>query len=326
MDKKNLNYFLNFIVSLTIGLSILFFVFKDVDISSYSSRIQKVSYSWFLFAIFISLFEFVVRAYRWNLLLEFKYKKLSVYKTTLGLIISYLSAIILPRINDIVRCYVLTKTDKVKFSMSIGSVVTERIVDLISVFILSLILLLVEFDRFYNYLMIEVVANAELDNIVYYLVLIFSICIFLYLFLNKIFKRFDFYEKFKEKINEFKSGLLSIFSLEKKFEFFISTIILWLIYFVVGYILFFSVEETSMLGFSAALSILVAGAIGTIVPVNAGIGAYHLFVSSILIYYGIVYEDALFFATLVHANQVIAILFYGIISLILFYFNVYKRN
>ena len=80
------------------------------------------------------------------MLLEFKYKKLSVYKTTLGLIISYLSAIILPRINDIVRCYVLTKTDKVKFSMSIGSVVTERIVDLISVFILSLILLLVEFD------------------------------------------------------------------------------------------------------------------------------------------------------------------------------------
>tara|TARA_B000000441_G_scaffold60542_1_gene40608 strand:- start:1561 stop:1881 length:321 start_codon:yes stop_codon:yes gene_type:complete len=105
-----------------------------------------------------------------------------------------------------------------------------------------------------------------------------------------------------------------------------STIILWLIYFFVGYILFFSVEETSMLGFSAALSILVAGAIGTIVPVNAGIGAYHLFVSSILIYYGIVYEDALFFATLVHANQVIAIMFYGLISLILFYFNVYKRN
>ena len=109
----------------------MFFVFKDVDISSYSSRIQKVSSSWFLFAIFISLFEFIVRAYRGNLLLEFKYKKLSVYKTTLGLIISYLSAIILPRINDIVRCYVLTKTDKVKFSMSIGSVVTERIVDLI---------------------------------------------------------------------------------------------------------------------------------------------------------------------------------------------------
>ena len=130
---------------------------------------------------------------------------------------------------------------------------------------------------------------SEIDKIVYYLFLFFSICIFLYFFLNQIFRRFGFYEKFTEKINEFKSGLLSIFSLEKKLEFFMSTIILWLIYFFVGYILFFSVEETSMLGFSAALSILVAGAIGTIVPVNAGIGAYHLFVSSILIYYGIIY-------------------------------------
>ena len=173
-------------------------------------------YLQFLFHYLNLLFEHIGGICYLNLSI----KKLSVYKTTLGLIISYLSAIILPRINDIVRCYVLTKTDKVKFSMSIGSVVTERIVDLISVFILSLILLLVEFDRFYNYLMIEVVANTEIDKIVYYLFLFFSICIFLYFFLNQIFRRFGFYEKFTEKINEFKSGLLSIFSLEKKIRIF----------------------------------------------------------------------------------------------------------
>ena len=114
--------------------------------------------------------------------------------------------------------------------------------------------------------------------------------------------------------------------MKKKIEFLISTIILWLLYFVVGYLIFFSMEETSHLGLSAALSILVAGALGTIVPVNAGIGAYHLFVASILIYYGIEYEDGLFFATILHGSQVITILFFGLVSLVLLYLDVFRKN
>jgi len=316
---------LNFVISLTLGIGFLYFVFKDVDISSYSLRINELSYYWIIFAILISVLEFVVRAYRWNLLLEFEHRDLSTYRTTLSLTISYLSAIILPRINDLVRCYILSKTDNVKFSISIGSVVTERIVDLISVLVLALILLLVEFDRFYNYLMIEVVGNAEVNTILFYLFIFFSVGALLY-FIIKFLNNSKFFENINEKISEFKSGFFSIFTLKKKLEFFLSTIMLWLIYFVVGYLLFFSVDETSFLGFSAALSILVAGAIGTIVPVNAGIGSYHLFVASILIYYGIEYEDGLFFATVVHASHVVVILFFGIISLILLYLDVYRKK
>ena len=326
MRNNNLNYFFHFVISLSLGIGILYYVFKDVDLSSYSSRINNLSYSWIIISIIISSLEFIIRAYRWNLLLEFKYHNLSVYRTTLGLTISYLSAIILPRINDVVRCYILTKTDRVKFSVSIGSVLTERIVDLISIFLLGLLLLLVEFDRFYNYLMIEVVGNAEMDLLLLYVLLFFLFGLLFYFIFSKFFRHSNFYINIKEKLKEFKSGLFSIFHMKKKLEFFISTIMLWLIYFVVGYLLFFSVEETSFLGLSAALSILVAGAIGTIVPVNAAIGSYHLFVANILIYYGIEYQDGLFFATVVHASHVVAILLFGVLSLILLYLDVFKKN
>ena len=259
-------------------------------------------------------------------ILEFNNKNLTVYKTTIGLIISYLSAIILPRINDIVRCYILSKTDKVKISVSIGSVITERIFDVISIFLLILLLLLFEFDRFYNYLMIEVVGNAEFDFLMFLLISILLIILIFYFIIIKFFHSSNYYEKFKEKVGELKSGMVSIFKMKKKIEFLISTIILWLLYFVVGYLIFFSMEETSHLGLSAALSILVAGALGTIVPVNAGIGAYHLFVASILIYYGIEYEDGLFFATILHGSQVITILFFGLVSLVLLYLDVFRKN
>jgi len=326
LKKNTLNNLLNFLISLTLGLAILYFVFKDVDISSYESKIVELNYSWIIFAMTISIFEYIIRAYRWNLLLEFNNKNLTVYKTTIGLIISYLSAIILPRINDIVRCYILSKTDKVKISVSIGSVITERIFDVISIFLLILLLLLFEFDRFYNYLMIEVVGNAEFDFLMFLLISILLIILIFYFIIIKFFHSSNYYEKFKEKVGELKSGMVSIFKMKKKIEFLISTIILWLLYFVVGYLIFFSMEETSHLGLSAALSILVAGALGTIVPVNAGIGAYHLFVASILIYYGIEYEDGLFFATILHGSQVITILFFGLVSLVLLYLDVFRKN
>jgi hypothetical protein len=81
--------------------------------------------------MFISIFEHVIRAYRWNLMMEVGgNNKFSTFVTTNVIIISYFFALLIPRFNDVVRCYLISKTNQINFSKSLGSVVSERIIRL----------------------------------------------------------------------------------------------------------------------------------------------------------------------------------------------------
>ena len=300
-------------------MALVYFVFKKIDLSDFFIRLDSVQYSWIIFSIFISLLDHIIRAYRWNILMKDDSDSLSTYITTNIIIVSYFTALIFPRLNDFVRCYLISKTNTIKLSTSLGTVVSERIIDLVSLFILGFLLLLLEYEIFVT-LLIDLFSNIKLD--LYSIILIlFIIIVALYIF-SLFLKRNKLISK---TFNDFKSGFFAFKNVYYRADFLLSTLFLWIIYYLMGYIIFFSLPETSHLGFNAGLSILVAGTLGMIVPVNAGIGAYHFLVASILLNYGISYEGGLFFATLIHGSQVVALLFFGFISSILL-FTTIKKN
>ena len=101
---------------------------------------------------------------------------------------------------------------------------------------------------------------------------------------------------------------------------------LWVIYFLMGYVIFFSFSETTDLGVNAGIAVLVAGSLGMIVPVNAGIGAYHFLVASILVSYNLDYDSGLFFATILHTSQIICLAVLGVISSIILFFKIKSGN
>ena len=74
-------------------------------------------------------------------------------------------------------------------------------------------------------------------------------------------------------------------------------------------------SETSGLSMGVGLSILVAAGLGMSAPVQGGVGAYHAFVSGVLVIYGIEATTGLFFATLLHTSQVILVLIVGGMSM-----------
>ena len=127
---------------------------------------------------------------------------------------------------------------------------------------------------------------------------------------------------FSEKFEEFKTGFFSVGNIYKNKAFIVSTVLLWVIYFLMGYVIFFSFNETSSLGINAGFAVLIAGSIGMIVPVNAGIGAYHFLVASILISYNINYESGLFLATLLHTSQIICLAILGVFSSIILFLKI----
>jgi|TARA_B100001094_G_C18171084_1_gene795123 uncharacterized protein (TIRG00374 family) len=314
---KKQNIIINTFLSLALGCFLIYIVFDKIDLKSFYAKLSEINYSWIYFSMFISIFEHIIRGYRWNLLMRTPKTNLSTYVTTNVMIVSYFFALFIPRFNDFVRCYLISKTNNIKVSTSLGTVVSERIFDLISLFIILLIFIVLEFELFYSFLKEYVFVNITLSPTnIFGLILALIIIFILIRYLSKNSKLFS------EKFEEFKAGFFSVSNIYKNKAFILSTVLLWIIYFLMGYVIFFSFNETSSLGINAAFAVLIAGSIGMIVPVNAGIGAYHFLVASILISYNINYESGLFFATLLHTSQIICLAILGIFSSIILFLKI----
>ena len=313
---KTKNIIINSILSLILGLGLIYLVFKNIDISSFIEKLSEINYFWVYFSMFISIFEHVLRAYRWNLLMESPKNKFSTFITTNVVIVSYFFALFIPRFNDFVRCYLISKTNNIKISTSLGTVVSERIFDLISLFILILFLFFIEFEKFYSFIREYIFFNISIDG--YTLIVILLILISLF-FISKYLNNKS--EYLGKKIQEFKSGIFSVKKIYRNKNFLVSTVLLWLIYFLMGYLILFAIDETSSLSLVAGLAVLVSGTLGMIVPVNAGIGAYHFLVASILVGYNIDYETGLFFATILHTSQIVCLAFLGLVSSLILFFK-----
>jgi uncharacterized protein (TIRG00374 family) len=314
-----------YVISLLVAIALLYYVFRDWDLGDVVNRFKQVEYSWVLFSVFLSIISHVLRAYRWNLLLApVGYTSLSTYRTFKAVMIGYLTNLIAPRLGEITRCGVLKRTDGVNMSASIGTVVAERIFDFLGLLSLIVFALALEFERLSSFFVDFTndklggihMTSARLGLILLFGFILAGGLITLWWFRERI-KRKPFYYKLRSFIREMINGFTSVLRLKKRRWFWLSTVFIWVLYYIMAYVLFFSVESTSHLGLTAGLSILIMGGLGMSAPVQGGFGTYHILVGSILLTYGIAEKDGFFFATLVHTSQTLAVMIFGGISLLL---------
>ncbi len=314
-----------YVIGLAVAISLLYYVFRGWDLNDLLIRFKQVNYYWVLLSVFLSIISHALRAYRWNILLEtVGYTSLSTYRTFKAVMIGYLTNLAAPRLGEITRCGVLKRTDNVNMSASIGTVVAERIFDFLGLLSLILLALLLEFDRlstFFTDFINDKFSSINITSVQLTIILIIGFIVVVGLgslwWLKEKIKKKPFYFKLRSFIKEMMAGFTSVLRLQKKGRFWLSTIFIWGLYYIMAYVLFFSIESTSHLGLTAGLSILIMGGLGMSAPVQGGFGAYHLFVGSVLLTYGIAEKDGYFFATLVHTSQTLAVMFFGGISLLL---------
>ena len=314
-----------YVLSLFVAVALLYYVFRGWNMGDVVMRFKQVEYSWVLLSVFLSIISHVLRAYRWNLLLvPVGYKSLSTYRTFKAVMIGYLTNLVAPRLGEITRCGVLKRTDGVNMSASIGTVVAERIFDFLGLLSLIVFALALEFDRlsgFFVDFFSDKLYGVQLTTAKLGLLLLFGFILAgglltLWWFRERL-KRKPFYYKLRSFIREMINGFTSVLRLERRRWFWLSTVFIWVLYYVMAYVLFFSVESTSHLGLTAGLSVLILGGLGMSAPVQGGFGTYHIFVGSILLTYGIAEKDGFFFATLVHTSQTLSVMIFGGISLLL---------
>lgn len=313
--SKQIFQLLKVVLSIGLAIVLLFFVFKNVSWAAFWNQAKSVDYTWVVLSILLSIVAYMARAYRWNILLEPLGYQLRTQRTTLAVLIGYLANLALPRLGEITRCGVLNRNDQVPMSVGLGSVVTERLVDFLTLLLLIAISLIIESDRLIGFL---TKAYSDLHIPVYVLFILVGLglagAVGMYIIYRISLKSEG---KIATLIQGFISGILSLKNIQRPVGFLVSTLVLWVVYYLMSYIIIFSLPETSHLGIGVGFMLLVTGGIALSLPVQSGFGTYHGMISGMLLLYGVNEASGLFLATLLHTSQIVAVAIFGSVALVI---------
>ncbi len=327
--KRQIIKILKFTGFLAIGIFLLFVAFNGISIQKIIHDLKTVKYSWIMLSLVFAIIAYASRAYRWTLIIEPLNFKPSFRNTFYSLMIGYLANFAFPRIGEVTRCASLAGKEKIPVDKLLGTVIVERAVDLLCLIIFLLFLLFVQLDKFGSFLgnnIFKPLSEKVVETMAFSWILYI---LFIALFISGIAGYFVFREqlasikgvtKVKNLIKGVISGLKTIYTMQRRWEFLLHTIIIWTMYLLMTWVVVFSIYSTSQLKIIDGIFILVIGGLGMSAPVQAGIGAYHWIVSrglSIVYAPTVSLEDGLVFATVAHESQALLVILIGSISFIL---------
>ena len=258
-------------------------------------------------------------------------KKPSVWTAYLAMMVCYLGNMAIPRLGEVARCTIMKREENIPLPFSLGTVITDRLLDLFMLIICTLLLLSLQFNLLKKYFLDF--ANSKLPglvNIFPYLVIGGIIMLTAVIIIVRKQERQEtqkpFYSKIKTSFLGLIEGIKSVKNVANPLGFWLSTIGIWLLYFTMLYVISFGYGPTDELSLVAGLAVLVMGSLGMAAPVNNGIGAYQALVASILVIYGISYNDGFVFAIISHGSQVVSVIFLGFICLLILNFRNKKKR
>jgi len=322
MNKKIKNA-LKIILFFSVGIGIFYWVSKDQDWDSLKTALSNANYTWIFVSLALGMLSHISRAIRWNLLIKplgYKPRNINAF---LAVMIMYLSNIAIPRSGELVRCGVMSKTENIPFTKLLGTIFIERVIDFVMLFIFLAIVLLTQMDVLFKLITNNPDIKENLDKLLSSTPLLIGIALFfiliialIYFFKEKI-KASSIYAKFQNIITQFSDGLKSVLKMERKFEFIAHSVFIWLMYFVMIYIVFWSFNFTENLSLLTGLTVFVMSAFGMVAPSPGGMGTWHFMVIETLFVYGVSKADAYAFAIASHSSMTIMMIVFGVIAVIL---------
>ncbi|NOZ46993.1 MAG: flippase-like domain-containing protein [Chlorobi bacterium] len=321
MNRQTRNI-IQYILFLTIGIYLFYITYKDFNLEELKTELYNINYWWVLLALLFGIISHISRAVRWRMLIEPLGYKPGFVNTFLSVLMLYFVNILIPRGGEIARCTAITKYEKVPISKLLGTVVTERIVDIIVLFLMVILVLILQLSKMDQFLLTHPEIQNKISNFFIlknfiYIFFALAILIVLFFIFRIILIKTGLWGKIKVYIHNFKEGILTIRKLEKKGWFIFHSLFIYFLYFSMFYVVFFSYKPTSHITIVASLSAFIAGGLAMLAPVQAGIGAWHFMVFETLYLFGIDKHDGKIFALISHTSTNLLILFAGLLAFIL---------
>ena len=307
---------------LFLGIGLMYLAFKNQNPKALVAQLKDVNYFWVGLSIFFGFLAIISRALRWVILLEnlsFSVGKLnSIYAVAIG----YFTNIAIPRAGEITRCTSLNQTENIPVNKLFGTIILERAIDFMILISLVVLVLFLKFDLFLEFLAIIFEGQTlDVKAMSWTALVAVIILIALFFLVKKTLKKSRFYQKIITFILGMKDGFKSINGLKNKAGFWMHTFVIWLMYLLMTFVCFFSIEATQFLTVADGLYTMVIGGFGMVAPVQGGIGAYHYIVKVGLMILDISESSALLFATVVHTAQTLMTLCFGGISILMVFLS-----
>lgn len=334
---KRVKTVLKQLLFLGVGVVLLWLFFRKFDINTIWNEIKNAQLVWIGLALTASVLSHIFRALRWNLLIENSGYKSSLSHSFWAVMFGYFANYSLPRAGEVGRCMVLSKREKIPFQQLFGTVISERLFDLVVLILMLVTTIVLQFDVVGTFMMstiiqplIDLYHSHTWLFIGFFVLLVVGAVAAILIYIQ--FTKRKQVNPILSKIQSFLEGLIegvtTIFKLKKNGLFLLYTLGVWVNYLIMTWLPLYALSGTSHLGIMAGITILVIGSIGMVIPAPGGIGTYHFIVQAILIQiYGISELDATTFPTLVHGSQTIMIVILGIIGYaVLLFSNKTNRN
>jgi len=328
MIKTKAKQGIQFILFLSLGLLLLWYTtsaLTDEDIKKVKELVFKSDLFYVFPSIGALLLSHYIRSIRWKMMLDELGSKPRLTNVFLSVLVGYFLNLVFPRLGEVAKCSLLGKYEKMPVDKLIGTIVAERILDLICLVFVIALTIASQLDQLGNYageLMDKLVgkANDSVNMAIFIIAFVFILLSLGYWLLRKS-KWLNSLQSFFQGIKE---GLFVIRKIEKKRMFILYTVLIWFLYLLSIRIGFYSMLDTISLSWVPSLTILTFGSFAMIAT-QGGVGAYQLAVQKTLSFYQINEVSGLAFGWLLWSVQTFMLLIVGPIAMFLLFLLNRKR-
>jgi glycosyltransferase 2 family protein len=325
--KRNITTAFKILFFLAIGVFFIWIFLRQLTPEQKQEIWQSffnANYAWLLLSIALGVLSHIIRAYRWNSLLEPMGYHPKVKNTFFAVMVGYLANTAVPRLGEVTRCGVLSKYENVPVNKSFGTVLVERSIDLITFVLLFFINFFLFYDKLRIYVDEKILApltdkfNLSDKSYVYLLIIAALLVIsgLLFFLLRSRIRHFKLYQKIKILLLGFWQGLWAVTKIKRPMVFVLQSLMIWFLYYLMIFVCFFSLPQTSHLGLEVAFSLLIFGSIG-IMLVQGGVGIYPAIIAETLVLYNISPVHGYALGWLGWTAQTLMIVITGLVSLLL---------
>ena len=317
-SKKRINKIIQIGFPLLLGGAIMVWTYHGFDFQRVASVFGDMHWGWMFFSLIFGVFSHLFRGWRWRLALEplGEYPKLG--NCVYAIFVSYAANLVVPRVGEVSRCGILSRYDGVSFAKSLGTVVSERLIDTVCILLITGVTILLQSAVFVDFFERTGTYAASFSHLFTSTNFFISLACIVILggFVVLLIRKLAIFSKMKGVFENIWKGCMSLRDVKNLPLFIFYTIGIWACYYYQFYVAFYSFDFSADLGWVAGLVMFVVGSIAVVVPTPNGAGPWHFAIITMMMMYGISKDDAGIFALLVHAIQTFLLILLGIYGLV----------
>ncbi len=316
---KPISHILRILLPILFGGAILWWMYRGFQWREVSDAVAlDMRWEWMLLSMPFGVLAQVFRALRWRQMLEPMGERPRRRSCVRAIFLSYASSLVVPRVGEVLRCGYLTRCEGTRMSRALGTVVTERVVDVLLILLLTLVTVVWQVPVFVRFMgRTGMSIESMVAGFSWAGWLVTALCALLVGIMGLLLLRyFHVFDKSRQVVHDLVDGLLSIRQVRDKGLFWLYSLGIWVSYYLHFYLTFYCFSYTAQLGPMVALVAFVVGTFAVIVPTPNGAGPWHFAVKTVLMLYGVDGNDGAMFVLIVHSLQTMLVAVLGLVGLL----------